>query len=184
MPLENVIIIGSGPAGYTAAIYAARANLNPLVVEGYQSGGLLMLTSEVENFPGFPKGIQGPELMGYFRAQAERFGTRFIQKDATEVDFSQKTKKVFVGEEVFQAKSIIITTGAATKWLGLESEKRLLGKGVSSCATGTYQDLTVASPYSTTTVLSGYTTQALFVKVNTAVSGTVDIRVYGDTVTF
>ena len=135
MPLENVIIIGSGPAGYTAAIYAARANLNPLVVEGYQSGGLLMLTSEVENFPGFPKGIQGPELMGYFRAQAERFGTRFIQKDATEVDFSQKTKKVFVGEEVFQAKSIIITTGAATKWLGLESEKRLLGKGVSSCAT-------------------------------------------------
>lgn len=135
MAVENVIIIGSGPAGYTAAIYAARANLNPLVIEGYQSGGLLMLTSEVENFPGFPKGIQGPELMSQFRAQAERFGTRFIQKNATAVDFTGSTKKVWVDKECFESHSVIITTGAATKWLGLESEQKLLGKGVSSCAT-------------------------------------------------
>ncbi|MFM8270317.1 MAG: thioredoxin-disulfide reductase [Pseudomonadota bacterium] len=135
MAVENVIIVGSGPAGYTAAIYAARANLNPLMIEGYQSGGLLMLTSEVENFPGFPKGIQGPELMSHFRAQAERFGTRFIQKNATDVDFTQSHKKVFIEGEVYDSKSVIISTGAATKWLGLESEKKLLGKGVSSCAT-------------------------------------------------
>jgi thioredoxin reductase (NADPH) len=135
MSVENVIIIGSGPAGYTAAIYAARANLNPLMIEGYQSGGLLMLTSEVENFPGFPKGIQGPELMSHFRAQAERFGTRFIQKNVTEVDFSQNLKKVMIESEVLEAKSVILSTGAATKWIGLESEQRLLGKGVSSCAT-------------------------------------------------
>ncbi|NBV49635.1 thioredoxin-disulfide reductase [bacterium] len=135
MSEEHVIIIGSGPAGYTAAIYAARANLKPLMIEGYQSGGLLMLTSEVENFPGFPQGIQGPELMAHFRAQAERFGTRFIQKNATDVDFSGSLKKVFIEKEVYQSRSVIITTGAATKWLGLESEQRLLGKGVSSCAT-------------------------------------------------
>jgi len=135
MAIENVIIIGSGPAGYTAAIYAARANLNPLLIEGYQSGGLLMLTSEVENFPGFPKGIQGPELMSHFRAQAERFGTRFIQKNVTDVDFSQGIKKVMIEREVLEAQSVIVSTGAATKWLGLESEQRLLGKGVSSCAT-------------------------------------------------
>jgi thioredoxin reductase (NADPH) len=135
MSVENVIIIGSGPAGYTAAIYAARANLNPLMIEGYQSGGLLMLTSEVENFPGFPKGIQGPELMSHFRAQAERFGTRFIQKNVTDVDFSQNLKKVMIESEVLEAKSVILSTGAATKWIGLESEQRLLGKGVSSCAT-------------------------------------------------
>jgi thioredoxin reductase (NADPH) len=135
MSVENVIIIGSGPAGYTAAIYAARANLNPLMIEGYQSGGLLMLTSEVENFPGFPKGIQGPELMSHFRAQAERFGTRFIQKNVTDVDFSQSLKKVMIESEVLEAKSVILSTGAATKWIGLESEQRLLGKGVSSCAT-------------------------------------------------
>lgn len=135
MAVENVIIIGSGPAGYTAAIYAARANLNPLMIEGYQTGGLLMLTSEVENFPGFPKGIQGPELMSHFRAQAERFGTRFIQKNVTAVDFSQHNKKVMIEGEVFEAKSVIVSTGAATKWLGLESEQKLLGKGVSSCAT-------------------------------------------------
>lgn len=135
MSVEQVIIIGSGPAGYTAAIYAARANLKPLMIEGYQSGGLLMLTSEVENFPGFPKGIQGPELMAHFRAQAERFGTRFIQKNATDVDFSGSLKKVFIEKETYQSQAVIITTGAATKWLGLESEQRLLGKGVSSCAT-------------------------------------------------
>jgi len=135
MARENVIIIGSGPAGYTAAIYAARANLNPLMIEGYQSGGLLMLTSEVENFPGFPKGIQGPELMAQFRAQAERFGTRFVQKNVTAVQLSEPLKKVMIEKEVFESQSVIISTGAATKWLGLESEQRLLGKGVSSCAT-------------------------------------------------
>ncbi len=133
--MENIVIIGSGPAGYTAAIYAARANLKPLVIEGYQSGGLLMLTSDVENFPGFPKGIQGPDLMKHFRDQAERFGTRFIQKDVTKVDFSGTSHKVFIENEMIESRTAIISTGAATKWLGLESEKRLLGKGVSSCAT-------------------------------------------------
>ena len=133
--MENVIIIGSGPAGYTAAIYSARANLNPLLIEGYQSGGLLMLTSDVENFPGFPEGIMGPELMQKFRKQAERFGTRFIQKDCTEVNFSGGVLKAIVGKESYEAKSMILSTGASTKWIGLESEKRLLGKGVSSCAT-------------------------------------------------
>lgn len=133
--VEDVVIIGSGPAGYTAALYTSRANLNPLCIEGYQSGGLLMLTSDVENFPGFPEGIEGPELMPRFRKQAERFGTRFIQKDVTRVDFKSNPKKVFIGDEEIQAKTVIVATGAATKWLGLESEKRLLGKGVSSCAT-------------------------------------------------
>lgn len=132
---ENLIIIGSGPAGYTAALYSSRANLRPLMIEGYQSGGLLMLTSDVENFPGFPEGIEGPELMQRFRKQAERFGTRFIQKDATKVDFSGKVKKVWVGNEVYEARTVILSTGAATKWMGIESETRLLGKGVSSCAT-------------------------------------------------
>ncbi|MBY0369306.1 thioredoxin-disulfide reductase [bacterium] len=135
MQNEDLIIIGSGPAGYTAAIYAARANLKPLMIEGYQSGGLLMLTSDVENFPGFPEGIEGPELMGKFRKQAERFGTRFIQKDATRVDFSSWPLKVYVGNEEYSAKSVVLSTGAATKWMGIESESRLLGKGVSSCAT-------------------------------------------------
>lgn len=135
MQTEELIIVGSGPAGYTAAIYAARANLKPLMIEGYQSGGLLMLTSDVENFPGFPEGIEGPQLMGHFRKQAERFGTRFIQKDATKVDFSSAPFKVMVGNDTYQAKTIIVSTGAATKWLGIESESRLLGKGVSSCAT-------------------------------------------------
>ncbi len=133
--MENLVIIGSGPAGYTAAIYSARANLKPIMIEGYQSGGLLMLTSDVENFPGFPKGIMGPELMKHFRDQAERFGTRFIQKDATKVDFTGSTHKVWIENELIEAKTAIISTGAATKWLGIESEKRLLGKGVSSCAT-------------------------------------------------
>lgn len=135
MPVEELIIIGSGPAGYTAAIYAARANLKPLMMEGYQSGGLLMLTSDVENFPGFPEGVEGPHLMANFRKQAERFGTRFIQKDVTRVDFKSWPLKVFIGEEEFQSKTVIVTTGAATKWMGIESESRLLGKGVSSCAT-------------------------------------------------
>jgi thioredoxin reductase (NADPH) len=135
MAQENLIIVGSGPAGYTAAIYASRANLRPLLIEGYQSGGLLMLTSDVENFPGFPEGIEGPELMSHFRKQAERFGTRFIQKDATKVDLKGDVKKVYVGNEVFEARTVILSTGAATKWMGIESEQKFLGKGVSSCAT-------------------------------------------------
>lgn len=135
MAIENLVIIGSGPAGYTAGIYAARANLSPVCIEGYQSGGLLMLTSDVENFPGFPQGMMGPELMANFRKQAERFGTRFISKNATRVDFSSFPLKVYIENEEIQAKSVIVATGASTKWLGLESESRLLGKGVSSCAT-------------------------------------------------
>ncbi len=135
MSIENLVIIGSGPAGYTAGIYAARANLSPLCIEGYQSGGLLMLTSDVENFPGFPHGMMGPELMANFRKQAERFGTRFVSKNATRVDFSSFPLKVYIENEEVQTKSVIIATGASTKWLGLESESRLLGKGVSSCAT-------------------------------------------------
>jgi len=135
MTIENVVIIGSGPAGYTAALYASRANLNPLLIEGYQSGGLLMLTSDVENYPGFPEGILGPDLMALFRKQAARFGTRYVQKNATAVDFKSSPLKVFIDKEEIHSKAVIIATGAATKWLGLESEKRLLGKGVSSCAT-------------------------------------------------
>jgi len=135
MKVEDLIIIGSGPAGYTAAIYASRANLAPLMVEGFQSGGLLMLTSDVENYPGFPEGIMGPDLMAAFRKQAERFGTRYIQKDVTRVDFSSYPLKVFIDKEELQAKTVILSTGASTKWLDLESERRLLGKGVSSCAT-------------------------------------------------
>ena len=135
MAIENLIIIGSGPAGYTAGIYAGRANLSPICIEGYQSGGLLMLTSDVENFPGFPEGMMGPDLMAKFRKQAEKFGTRFISKNATRVDFSSFPLKVYIEDEEIQTKAVIISTGAATKWIGLESESRLLGKGVSSCAT-------------------------------------------------
>jgi len=135
MKIEDIVIIGSGPAGYTAAVYAARANLAPLVIEGYQSGGLLMLTSDVENFPGFPEGIQGPDLMTRMRGQAERFGARFVQKNATSVDFTKVPLAVFIEQEKVEARTVIISTGASTKWLDLESERRLLGKGVSSCAT-------------------------------------------------
>ena len=133
--LYDVIIIGSGPAGLTAAIYAGRAKLETLVIGGVAFGGQLMLTGEVENFPGFPEAILGPELMGKMRKQAERFGTKFLFQDATAVDFSSKPFKVKVSSQVFEAKSVIIATGASAKWLGLESEARLRGKGVSSCAT-------------------------------------------------
>lgn len=133
--VENVIIIGSGPAGYTAAIYTGRANLEPLMFEGFFSGGQLMLTTEVENYPGFPSGVMGPDFMMDLRKQAERFGTRLETRDVTKVDFSQRPYKVEVENETYYAHSIIISTGASAKLLGLESEKRLMGHGVSTCAT-------------------------------------------------
>lgn len=133
--LENVIIIGSGPAGLTAAIYASRANLNPLMVEGEEAGGQLMTTTDVENYPGFPKGVTGPELMQVTREQAERFGTRFITRNVTKVDFSKRPFKIWVGNDMYETRAVIISTGASAKYLGLESEKRLLGRGVSACAT-------------------------------------------------
>ena len=133
--IYNVIIIGSGPAGLTAAIYSARANLKPLLFEGYQAGGQLMITTDVENYPGFPEGIMGPELMTLWRKQAERFGTELITKDVTKVDFGQRPFQVFVGDDSYQAKTVIISTGASAKLLGLKNEMRLMGKGVSACAT-------------------------------------------------
>lgn len=135
MPLENVIIIGSGPAGLTAAIYSARADLTPLMIEGYQAGGQLMLTSDVENYPGYPKGVLGPEMMADFRKQAERFGTRFLTKDVTKVDFGKRPFQIFVNDERFEAKAVIISTGASARLIGLPNEKRLMGKGVTTCAT-------------------------------------------------
>jgi len=135
MSEKSLIIVGSGPAGLTAAIYAARANLKPLVIEGYQSGGQLMLTTDVENYPGFSKGIMGPDLMTEFRAQALRFGAEFISEDATKVELNGKVKKVYVGDKEFSAKTIILSTGASANLLGLENEKRLMGRGVSTCAT-------------------------------------------------
>ena len=141
--MEQVIIIGGGPAGYTAAIYAARAHLNPLVFEGSQYGGQLMFTTEVENFPGFPKGIMGPELMSSMREQAERFGAKLISEDVTKVDLqglqgNLKDKRkiiVFADKKKYESKSLIIATGAGYRKLGLENEKKLSGKGVSYCAT-------------------------------------------------
>jgi thioredoxin reductase (NADPH) len=133
--VRNLIIIGSGPAGYTAAVYAARANLKPLVIEGAQSGGALMTTTEVENFPGFPDGILGPELMDNMRKQAERFGAEFITDDASRVALGGATKRVWIGNSEYRSRAVVLTTGSAWRPLGVPGERELLGHGVSSCAT-------------------------------------------------
>jgi len=133
--LYDIVIIGSGPAGLTAAIYTRRARLETLVISGATWGGQLMLTAEVENFPGFPDGILGPELMNRMRMQAERFGAKIIFEDVTSVDFSSRPFKINVGDKTITAKAVIIATGASVKWLGLPSEARLRGRGVSACAT-------------------------------------------------
>jgi thioredoxin reductase (NADPH) len=133
--MEKLVIIGSGPAGLTAAIYAARANLNPILIEGFASGGQLMTTTEVENFPGFPEGIQGPELIDKMKKQAEKFGTRFVRGDVTRVDLKGTTKTIEIGSQKFETSAVIISTGATARYLGLKNEQRLIGHGVSGCAT-------------------------------------------------
>ena len=133
--IYDVIIIGSGPAGYTAAIYAGRANLSVLMFQGYQVGGQLMLTSDVENYPGFEEGILGPPMMEKFEVQARRFGTEMIPEDVTAIDFSQRPFRLTTDSGEYLARTIIISTGASAKWLGLPSEQRLQGRGVSACAT-------------------------------------------------
>jgi thioredoxin reductase (NADPH) len=131
----RVLIVGSGPAGYTAAVYAARAELEPLMLAGFQFGGQLMLTTDVENYPGFPEGITGPEMMDVFQKQAERFGTRILFDDATRIDLSQRPFRVETDEQQLEADALILATGASARWLGIESETRLQNKGVSACAT-------------------------------------------------
>ena len=133
--IRNVIIIGSGPAGLTAAIYASRADMKPLVIEGQQPGGQLTITTEVDNYPGFPDGINGPELVMDMHKQAERFGTEFISDVVTSVDLSKRPFVVRIGDVSYKSKTLIISTGASAKWLGIESEKKLMGSGVSGCAT-------------------------------------------------
>ncbi len=137
--VENVIIIGSGPAGHTAAIYTARANLRPLMFEGFSTGGVpggqLMITTEVENFPGFPTGISGPELMTALRTQSEKFGTRILTQDVESVDLSARPFKVVSDGQTYEAQALIIATGASARYIGIDSEKRLMNRGVSACAT-------------------------------------------------
>jgi thioredoxin reductase (NADPH) len=133
--VRDLIIIGGGPAGYTAALYAARANLAPLVIEGFNWGGQLMITSDVENYPGYPEGVMGPEMMAEFRRQAERFGTEFVTDDVTEVDFSERPFRVVVDKDEYRANAVIIATGASARWLGLPCEQQFMGRGVSACAT-------------------------------------------------
>lgn len=132
---RRVIIIGSGPAGYTAAVYTARAELEPLVLAGLQFGGQLMLTTDVENYPGYPDGVTGPDMMEMFQKQAERFGTEILMEDATAIDFSQRPFRVSTAERAYTADAVILAMGASAKWLGLDSETRLMNKGVSACAT-------------------------------------------------
>ncbi|MCC3764121.1 thioredoxin-disulfide reductase [Glycomyces sp. TRM65418] len=133
--IRDVIIIGSGPAGYTAALYTARANMRPLVFEGFQFGGALMQTTEVENFPGFPEGIMGPELMDQWRKQAERFGAELVSDDVTRVDLTDEIKRVWVGDDEYLAKAVILATGSAYRPLNVPGENELMGRGVSACAT-------------------------------------------------
>jgi thioredoxin reductase (NADPH) len=132
--VRDLIIIGGGPAGYTAALYAARANLEPVVIEGFQWGGQLMITSDVENYPGYAEGVLGPEMMKDFRRQAERFGAEFVSDDVTRVDFSEQPFRIWVGDEEYRSEAVIVSTGANARQLGLESEVSLQGRGVSYCA--------------------------------------------------
>lgn len=146
--MEKLVIIGTGPAGYTAAIYAARANLEPLVIDGFQPGGQLTTTTEIENFPGFPEGIDGTTLMMQMRQQSERFGAKYVSGEVVAAEFSNDRKKLKLsGGETIEAQSVIIATGASAKYLGIESEQKLIGRGVSGCATcdgAFYRDVPVA----------------------------------------
>jgi thioredoxin reductase (NADPH) len=133
--VRNVIVIGGGPAGYTAALYTARANLHPLVIEGFNWGGQLMITSDVENYPGYADGVLGPAMMQDFRRQAERFGAEYLTDDVTRVDFSERPYRVYVGDDEYRADAVIVATGATARQLGLDSERKLHGRGVTYCAT-------------------------------------------------
>src|ERR1044071_661216 len=144
--VRDLIVIGGGPAGYTAALYSARADLRPLVIEGFQWGGQLMITSDVENYPGYPDGVMGPAMMQEFRYQAERFGAEYVTDNVTKVDFSERPFRVWVGDEEYRAETVIVATGATARQLGLESERSLQGRGVTYCATcdgAFYRDLDV-----------------------------------------